>query len=162
MAEDPPPPAIAAVAVPAAAGRTAYPAPFAARVAGRERRVLGDFFGLANFGVNLTRLVPGAISALRHAHSRQDEFIYVLEGEPTLIVDRGETVLRPGMCAGFRAGSDEGHHLVNRTARDAVYLEIGDRSAGDEVVYPDDDIAGGASPDGRTRRFTRKDGTPFP
>ncbi len=162
MPDDAPPPAIAAAAVAPAMGRTAYPALFAARVAGRERRVLGDFFGLANFGVNLTRLVPGAMSALRHAHSRQDEFIYVLEGEPTLIVDRGAFVLRPGMCAGFRAGSGEGHHLVNRTARDAVYIEIGDRSAGDEVIYPDDDIAVAPSSDGRARRFTRKDGTPLP
>ena len=162
MPADPPPPAIAAAAVPAVMGRTNYPAPFAACVAGRERRVLGDVFGLANFGVNLTRLAPGGMSALRHSHTRQDEFIYVLEGEPTLIVDRGEVALRPGMCAGFRAGSGEGHHVVNRTGRDAVYLEIGDRSAGDAVIYPDDDIAAAPSPDGHARRFTRKNGTPYP
>src|SRR5881227_3142170 len=81
-----------------------YPEPFASRVAGREKRPLGDLFGLTNFGVNLTRMAPGAMSALRHAHTRQDEFVYVLEGEPTLVTDAGETQLRPGMCAGFKAG----------------------------------------------------------
>ena len=82
--------------------QTNYPEPFASRVAGREKRALGDVFGLSNFGVNLTRLKPGAISALRHAHTRQDEFIYVLEGNPTLVTDAGDTLLAPGMCAGFR------------------------------------------------------------
>lgn len=137
-----------------------YPAPFAARVAGRLKRPLGDPFGLTSFGVNLTRLAPGAMSALRHAHTKQDEFVYVLEGEPTLVTDEGETALRPGMCAGFEAGTGNGHHLVNRTGRDVVILEVGDRTPGDSATYPDDDIAAALGPDGRWR-FTRKDGTPY-
>jgi uncharacterized cupin superfamily protein len=137
-----------------------YPEPFASRMAGREKRPLGDLFGLQNFGVNLTRLAPGAASALRHAHSRQDEFVYVLEGRPTLITDEGEALLEPGMCAGFRAGTGNAHHLVNRTAQDVVYLEVGDRTAGDQGSYPDDDLQAALGPDGRWR-FTRKDGTPY-
>jgi uncharacterized cupin superfamily protein len=160
MPESSPPPAIQASSVEPRRGVTIYPAPFAARVAGRERRVLGDLFGLVNFGVNLTRLAPGSMSALRHVHSRQDEFIYVIEGQPTLVVDRGETILGPGMCAGFKAGG-EAHHIVNRTGQDAVYLEIGDRSAGDSSVYPDDDLATLPSPDGRSRVMLHKDGTPW-
>src|SRR5713226_8282842 len=112
-----------------------YPEPFASRMAGREKRPLGDLFGLTNFGVNLTRLAPGAVSALRHAHSRQDEFIYILDGEPTLVTDAGETVLHPGRCAGFKAGSGDAHHLVNRTNADVILLEVGDRSAGDSIAY---------------------------
>ena len=127
---------------------------------GREKRAVGDLFGLANFGVNLTRLAPGGMSALRHAHTRQDEFIYILEGQPTLITDAGETLLRPGMCAGFKAGTGDGHHLINRTGSDVIYLEIGDRSAGDSASYPDDDLQLVADPEGK-RRFTRKDGTPY-
>ena len=100
-----------------------YPEPFASRMAGREKHPLGDLFGLANFGVNLTRLAPGAVSASRHAHSHQDEFVYVIEGHPTLVTDAGETQLAPGMCAGFKAGSGDAHHLVNRTKRDVLYLE---------------------------------------
>ncbi len=137
-----------------------YPEPFYSRVLGRQKRPLGDVFGLRNFGVNLTRLKPGAVSALRHAHSAQDEFIYVVEGEPVLVTDAGETLLKPGMCAGFRAGTGDAHHLVNRTPRDAVYLEIGDRSVPDEVLYPDDDIRGAHDADGK-RIFLRKDGRPF-
>lgn len=140
--------------------QSVYPEPFAARTAGRLKRPLGTPFGLTNFGVNLTRLAPGACSALRHAHSRQDEFVFVLAGEPTLITDAGETPLRPGMCAGFAAGSDDAHQLVNRTDRDVVFLEVGDRSAGDAVVYPDDDLAATIAADG-TWRFTHKDGTPY-
>jgi uncharacterized cupin superfamily protein len=102
--------------------------------------VLGDLFGLSNFGVNLTRLKPGAVSSLRHAHSKQDEFIYVLEGHPVLVTNAGETRLEPGMCAGFRAGTGDAHHLVNRSEEDVFYLEIGDRTAGDSAVYPDDDL----------------------
>lgn len=139
--------------------RSLYPEPFAARVAGREKRALGDPFGLRNFGVNLTRLPPGAQSALRHAHSRQDEFVYVLEGRPTLITDRGRTALAPGMCAGFPAGSGDAHCLVNETDRDALYLEVGDRTAGDAVEYPDDDLVA-VFADGRWS-FARKDGTPY-
>jgi uncharacterized cupin superfamily protein len=152
--------AITATDVPPAAKRTNYPAPFASRVAGREKRRLGDFFGLSNFGVNLTRLAPGAISALRHAHARQDEFVYVIEGTPTLVTERGETQLVPGMCAGFKAGSGDAHHLVNRTQDDVVLLEVGDRSAGDAVDYPDDDLQAVLGPD-RKWAFLRKDGTPY-
>jgi uncharacterized cupin superfamily protein len=154
------PRAIKAREAPARSKPSNYPEPFASRVAGREKRPLGDLFGLRNFGVNLTRLAPGAMSALRHAHSRQDEFVYVLEGRPTLVTDDGETPLEPGMCAGFRAGSGDGHHLVNRSAQDVVYLEAGDRTGGDEASYPDDDLKAALDPDGRWR-FTRKDGTPY-
>lgn len=140
--------------------QSVYPEPFASRMDGRLKRPLGTPFGLTNFGVNLTRLAPGACSALRHAHSRQDEFIYILEGEPTLITDAGETPLRPGMCAGFPAGRDDAHHLVNRSARDVVYLEVGDRTADDTVTYPDDDLVAVLDDDG-TWRFTHKDGTPY-
>jgi uncharacterized cupin superfamily protein len=137
-----------------------YPEPFASRMAGREKRPLGDLFGLTNFGVNLTRLVPGAVSALRHAHSRQDEFIYILQGEPTLVTDAGETLLGPGMCAGFKGGTGNAHHLVNRTAAEVVYLEIGDRIAGDAGSYPDDDIQAVLNVDGKWG-FTHKDGIPY-
>lgn len=137
-----------------------YPGPLASRVANREKRVLGDLFGLANFGVNYTRLGPGAVSALRHAHSRQDEFVYVLEGHPVLVTNEGETTLEPGMCAGFPAGTGDAHHLVNRGQRDVIYLEIGDRTPGDDVVYPDDDLLVTRGPDG-ARSFTRKDGSAY-
>jgi uncharacterized cupin superfamily protein len=133
-----------------------YPEPFFSRMGKREKRPLGDLFGLRNFGVNLTRLLPGGESALLHKHSRQDEFIYVLEGEPTLVTADGDMVLRSGMCAGFPANGSA-HHLVNRTDRDVVYLEIGDRSAGDEVSYPDDDLQAVAGADGRWH-FAHKDG----
>lgn len=139
--------------------RSNYPEPFASRMAGKEKRPLGDVFGLANFGVNLTRLAPGAVSALRHAHSRQDEFVYILEGHPVLHTDAGETALAPGMCAGFRAGSGDAHRLSNPTGEPVVFLEIGDRSAGDAVVYPDDDLQA-ISVDGRWR-FAHKDGRPY-
>jgi uncharacterized cupin superfamily protein len=134
-----------------------YPPPFAARMAGRVKRPLGDLFGLVNFGVNLTTLAPGAVSSLRHAHSRQDELVYILEGEPTLVTDAGETVLRPGMAAGFKAGSLDAHHLVNRTERDVLYLEIGDRTDRDTITYPDDDLVAALGADGRWH-FVRKDG----
>lgn len=101
------------------------------------RTALGNSFGLENFGVNLTYLPPGAISALRHAHSRQDEFVYILAGNPLLRTEEGETMLAPGMCAGFRAGSGNAHHLVNLTGEVVVCLEIGDRAEGDVVSYPD-------------------------
>jgi uncharacterized cupin superfamily protein len=154
----------AAVAVEAAlaAPRTRpsnYPEQFALRMAGREKRPLGDLFGLTNFGVNLTRLSPGASSALRHRHSRQDEFIYVLEGEPTLITDEGEAKLRPGMCAGFAAGGTA-HYLRNETGCDVLYIEVGDRTPGDEVTYPDDDLRAEMASDGKYR-FVRRNGSPW-
>ena len=117
-----------------------YPEPFASRMVGREKRALGDLFRLENFGVNLTRLAPGSESALRHAHTKQDEFIYILHGHPVLITDAGATQLAPGMCAGFKAGSGNGHQLINRTSEEVVYLEVGDRSLGDVGIYPDDDL----------------------
>ena len=140
--------------------RSHYPEEFARRLGDRVKLPLGDAFGLTRYGVNLTRLPPGAISALRHAHSSQDEFVYILEGTPTLVTDSGPTPLRPGMCAGFRFGTGDAHHLKNDSASDVVYLEIGDRTSPDEVDYPDDDLKVTKSPDG-VRRFTRKDGTPF-
>jgi uncharacterized cupin superfamily protein len=160
MVENATPVAVEAAAVEPSRPAGGYPEPYRSRVAGRVRRVLGDLFGLTNFGVNLTRLPPGGMSALRHTHSREDEFIYILEGEPTLVTDAGETPLRPGMCAGFKAGSGDAHHLVNRTEREVAYLEIGDRNLGDTVVYPDDDLTRVLSGDGR-RLFAHRDGTPY-
>ena len=122
--------AIEAMTAPEARPGRGYPEPFASRVAGRVRRPLGDLFGLTNFGVNLTRLPPGGLSALRHTHTREDEFIYIVEGEPVLVTNSGETALRPGMCAGFKAGDGNAHHLLNRTMHDVVYLEIGARNSG--------------------------------
>jgi uncharacterized cupin superfamily protein len=123
----------------------------------RLKRPLGDLFGLTNFGVNLTTLVPGGESALRHAHSKQDEFIYILEGTPTLVTDAGETLLQPGMCAGFKAGTGDAHHLINRTQSDVRYIEIGDRTAGDTGTYPDDDIQAALDSGGKWA-FIHKDG----
>ncbi|MEY8689489.1 MAG: cupin domain-containing protein, partial [Leptothrix sp. (in: b-proteobacteria)] len=136
-----------------------YPEPFASRMAGRIKHPLGDLFGLKNFGVNLTRLAPGAVSALRHAHTRQDEFVYILQGHPTLMTDAGKTPLGPGMCAGFAAGSGDGHCLLNETTEEAVYLEIGDRTPGDSASYPDDDLQA-ALVNGQWQ-FSHKDGTPY-
>jgi uncharacterized cupin superfamily protein len=160
MEESKYPTAINAAEAPLRAKPTSYPKPFASRMAGREKRPLGDLFGLTNFGVNLARLAPGAVSALRHAHLRQDEFIYVLQGQPTLITDAGETMLQTGECAGFRAGTGDGHCLVNRTQSDVIYLEVGDRGAGDAVSYPDDDMKAELGADGKWR-FLHKDGRPY-
>ena len=153
------PVALIAADAPARAFRTNYPEPFASRMAGRDKRPLGDRFGLTNFGVNITRLAPGGASALRHAHTKQDELVYILEGRPTLVTNAGRTALEPGMCAGFKAGNGDAHHLVNETDEDVVYLEIGDRTAGDAVDYPDDDLAV-VTIDGQ-RRAAHKDGTPY-
>jgi uncharacterized cupin superfamily protein/catechol 2,3-dioxygenase-like lactoylglutathione lyase family enzyme len=153
------PVAVVAAEVPARAKQSGYPEPFRAVVRGREKRALGDVFGLATFGVNLTRLPPGAASSVRHAHTVQDEFVYVLAGRPTLATNAGETELAPGWCAGFRAGTGDAHHLVNRTNDDVVYLEIGDRLPGDGATYPDDDLLV-KQVDG-AYRYTHKDGTPY-
>lgn len=123
-------------------------------------RRLGNRAGLTNFGVNLTRIEPGGQSSCRHWHTRQDEFVYVLSGEVVLETEAGEQVLRAGMCAGFPAGVPDGHRFVNRGAGDALLLVVGDRTAGDDVHYPDIDLRGRMEPDG-THRFTRKDGSPF-
>lgn len=138
---------------------SSYPEPFASRMEGRVKRPLGDLFGLSNFGVNLTTLLPGAISALRHAHSRQDEFIYILDGHPVLLTDTGETQLSPGMCSGIKAGTGNGQQLINRTSEVVTYLEVGDRSAGDCASYPDDDLQA-ISVEGKWQ-FSHKDGSPY-
>ncbi|GBF51217.1 cupin 2 barrel domain-containing protein [Leptospira ryugenii] len=138
---------------------TNYPEPFASRMIGREKIPLGDLFELSNFGVNLTRLAPNGMSALRHSHSKQDEFIFVFQGSPTLITDEGRTLLLPGMCAGFKAGNGNGHHLINETSEDVIYLEIGDRTPGDEGHYPDDDLKA-MLVDGQWK-FVHKDGSPY-
>jgi len=151
--------AIKAAEAPPNAKASNYPEPFYSRMLGREKRKLGDLFELQNFGVNLTRLAPGGVSSLRHAHTKQDEFIYILEGAPTLHTDEGRTLLAPGMCAGFKAGTGNGHCLINETKEDVVYLEIGDRTPGDEGSYPDDDIQA-AFVDGKWK-FTRKDGSAY-
>lgn len=153
------PVAIVAADTPPRTTPSNYPEPFASQMAGRTKRVLGAVFGLTNFGVNRTELAPGAISALRHAHTRQDEFIYVLQGHPVLRTDAGDTPLSPGMCAGFRAGSGDAHHLHNPTTEPVAYLEIGDRSPGDTASYPDDDLTA-AQVDGRWV-FAHKDGRPY-
>lgn len=157
--QSPAPAACVATEVPPRAVASSYPPPFAARMQGREKRALGDVFGLADFGVNLTRLPPGAVSALRHAHAVQDEFVYILEGTPVLVTDAGETPLAPGMCAGFRAGTGDAHQLANRSDAPVLYLEVGSRTAGDRVTYPDDDLEA-VRVDGGWR-FLHKDGTPW-
>lgn len=153
------PVAILAAKAPARTKPSNYPEPFASRMAGRTKHPLGDLFGLSNFGVNLTRLAPGAASSLRHAHTKQDEFIYILEGNPVLVTDEGRTELSPGMCAGFKAGTGNGHCLVNESKADVVYLEIGDRTPGDEGSYPDDDLQA-VRVDGQWK-FFHKDGRPY-
>ncbi len=149
--------ALLATSVPPRTKPSNYPEPFFSRMLKREKRQLGDAFGLKNFGVNLTKLFPGGESALLHRHSKQDEFIYILEGKPTLITDEGEIELSPGMCAGFPAAG-RAHHLINRTEQDVIYIEIGDRSAGDEGSYPADDLEAKMAAPGQWI-FTHKDGT---
>lgn len=153
------PVAVVAATAPVRAKPSNYPEPFASQMAGRQKRPLGDLFGLTNFGVNLTRLAPGAVSALRHAHTKQDEFIYILQGQPTLYTDEGRTKLSPGMCAGFKAGTGNGHRLINETQEEVVYLEAGDRTAGDEGSYPDVDLKA-TMVDGKWQ-FVHKDGSPY-
>jgi uncharacterized cupin superfamily protein len=139
--------------------RTGYPKPFDRVVAGRERKRLGNAVGLDQFGVNLTTLKPGAASALRHWHEMEDEFVYVLEGELTLIEDEGETVLKAGDAAGFKANSGNGHCLVNKGSNNAVYLEIGTRSKYERVDYPDVDLK--VVRDDQGFRYTHKNGEPY-
>lgn len=134
-------PALDPMTVPTKSG-SGYPEPYRAAVVAREWRPLGDAFGLKNFGVNLVRLKPGVASSQRHWHTHEDEFVYMLEGEAVLVTDAGEQVLTPGMCAGFPAGKPDGHHLINRSDRDAVFLCVGDRRDGvDLCEYPDIDLA---------------------
>lgn len=151
--------AILAETVPPRSKPSNYPEPFYSRMAGREKRQLGDVFGLQNFGVNLTRLEPNSASSILHRHSKQDEFIYILQGTPTLITENEEILLSPGMCAGFPA-KGIAHQLVNRTEQVVVYLEVGDRTKGDEGTYPNDDLKAVLGDDGKWM-FTHKDGRPY-
>jgi uncharacterized cupin superfamily protein len=139
---------------------TNYPEPFHRVVAGRQRQRLGNAVGLDQFGVNLTRLKPGSASALRHWHEREDELVYILEGEVVLIENDGEILLKPGDAAGFKANSADGHHLINRTNRDALYLEIGTRSKHERVEYPDVDLINVR--DDKVVRFTHRNGEEYP
>lgn len=137
-----------------------YPQPFRAAVAGRSRRRLGNAAGLDQFGVNLTQLQPGSQSSMRHWHAAEDEFVYMLEGEVVLCEDGGETILRPGDAAGFKAGVANGHCLVNRSSQVAVFLEIGTRAAREEVDYPDIDMRVRRDENGMA--YTHKSGEPYP
>ncbi len=138
---------------------TLYPPPFDAPCRTRERKALGDAAGLTQLGVNLLRLPPGAWSSQRHWESMEDEFVYILQGEATLVTDAGEEVLRAGDAAGFKAGDPDGHCLQNRSTADVLALEIGTRDARNAATYPDIDMLAPASPEGA--RYTRKDGTPY-
>jgi uncharacterized cupin superfamily protein len=137
-----------------------YPREFAAALEGRAKRALGDPLGLTQFGVNLVTLAPGSWSSQRHWHAKEDEFVYVLEGDITLVTDAGETVLKPGMAAGFPAGKPDGHHLINRGDAPAVYLEVGTRATDEVAEYSDIDMVGRKI--GGRFVFTHKDGTPYP
>ena len=139
--------------------RIGYPPPHDKLVAGRSRKRLGDAADLTQFGVNLTKLGPGAVSSLRHWHDNQDEFVYLLEGALTLIENDGETVLGPGDAAGFKVGVANGHHLVNRTDRDAIYLEVGTRTAHERAHFSDVDLA--VVVDETGVHYTCKDGSPL-
>jgi uncharacterized cupin superfamily protein len=139
--------------------RTGYPPPYDRAVVGRERKRVGNAADLDQFGVNLTTLKPGASSALRHWHEREDEFVYVLEGELVLIEDGGETLLKPGDAAGFKANSRNGHHLVNKTDRNATYLEVGTRSKHERVEYPEADLM--VVRDDKGLRYTHRNGDPY-
>jgi len=127
----------------------------------RFNRRLADYAGLKNFGVNLIRVIPGGQSSARHAHTKQDEFVYVLEGEFVLVTDSGRQTIGPGTCVGFPAGTGDGHHFLNETDRDAIFLVVGDRTPSDDVTYSDIDLELKGGPDG-VRKWRRKDGSPYP
>ena len=137
---------------------SAYPEQFKKSVEGREKTVLGDLAGLTQFGVNRTKLPPGVASSLRHWHEQEDEFIYVLDGELTLVEDGGETLLKAGDCATFAKNSGNGHHLINRSSTTVLYLEVGSRNPDDVITCSDIDMMSPSS-DGR---FLHKDGRPYP
>jgi uncharacterized cupin superfamily protein len=151
---------ISAASVSAKMGQTIYPMPFAQKVEGRLKRKLGEVFGLTNFGVNLTHLSPGTASALAHSHSKQDEFIFVLEGTLSLVFGQAEFTLQCGDCYGFKAGTGIAHQLINRSAEMVSYLEMGDRTSGDEVDYPNDDLKA-TQLDNGLWSLTHKDGRPY-
>jgi len=136
---------------------SSYPPEFAVLTAGRAKQALGNVAGLTGFGVNLVRLAPGAWSSVRHWHTHEDEFVYILEGEAVLVTDAGEQVLRAGMCAGYPAGTRDGHHMINRSDRPARYLEVGSRLEVDMPAYPDDDLAWSAEQE----QYTHKDGSAY-
>ncbi len=137
-----------------------YPEPYRSRVLPREKRALGDATGLTKVGINLTTLPAGKESAMRHWHTREDEFVFVLEGEVVLRTDEGEQLLKAGMCAGFPAGQKNGHQLVNRSSQPARYLEMSNRDPQDSAEYPEDDLAYSKGPDGKAK-FTRKNGSSY-
>lgn len=151
--------ALHATDVPVRTKPSVYPEPFASRMKGRTKRQLGDYFGLQKFGVNRTELQPGGQSALLHKHSRQEEFIFVLSGHPTLVLENEEIELAPGMCAGF-GPHGSAHYLINRSTELAVYLEVGDREKNDVATYPQDDLIAEMGEDGQWK-FCHKDGTPY-
>lgn len=149
---------VRALDVPARTG-TIYPPPYAAALAGRAKRALGDLFGLSQFGVNLTVLAPGTASSERHWHESEDEFIFILDGEAVLIDDQGEHLLGPGMCVGFKAGVPNAHKLVNRSATPVTILEVGTRSENERAHYPEADMQA-VKKDGKFI-ITHKDGSPY-
>ena len=134
-----------------------YPEPYRSRMGARVKRRLGDACGLTRFGVNLVTLPSGGQSALRHWHTLEDEFVYVLEGEVTLVTDAGEQTLRAGDCAGYPAGKRDAHHFINRSGAPARYLEVGNRDEADKAFYPDDDLQYGKNGEG----YAHKDGRPY-
>lgn len=136
-----------------------YPEEFAKRMEGRTKRAIGDFFGLTKYGVNFTELAPGGSSALLHIHSKQEEFIFIISGHPTLILDDKEVDLEPYMCVGFKP-NQEAHKLINKSDKPVVYIEIGDRIPGDEVTYPADDLKA-VLDENKKWVITKKDGTPY-
>src|SRR6516165_11691547 len=140
--------------------RTGYPEPYRSRVMPRFKRRIGDAVGLTRIGINYTVLPPGKESSMRHWHTHEDEFVFVLEGEVVLRTEAGEQVLRAGMCAGFPAGAEDGHHLINRSAADAVYLEVSNRDSADSAYYPDPDVDLMWNPPHARGKMTRRDGTP--
>jgi uncharacterized cupin superfamily protein len=136
-----------------------YPAEFQAEHLGRHKQALGDVVGLTQFGVNISRIEPGASTALRHWHEQEDEFVYMIEGELVLVEDEGETIVKPGDAAGFKAGVPNGHHLVNRTDRDAVFLVVGTRAQRERCHYSEIDLV--HDQDGDRYRLTHKSGAPY-
>jgi uncharacterized cupin superfamily protein len=141
--------------------RSGYPEPYRSRVMPREKRQLGEVLGLKAIGVNRTTLQPGMESSMRHWHTREEEFVFVLEGEVVLRTDAGEQVLKAGSCAGFPAGAENGHQLINRSDRPAVYLEVSNRDAEDTVYYSDADVDMIYSPPSAPGKMTLRDGTPY-